>query len=277
MSQNDQKKIRFNHLNESLQKTLKIALINLMPQKEVTEEQFFRLLSKSQQPLEIQLIKMESYQSTTTDKEHLETYYQTLAEVREQFFDGLIITGAPIETIPFEEVSYWQELVEILRWSQQHCRSTIHICWGAQAGLYQAFGVEKVLFKEKLSGVFPQKITEGHPLMESFSSSFFYPQSRHTGVNQSQLAQTDLQVVAQSSALGPTILASKDLRAVYILGHLEYDTDTLKKEYLRDKKRHLDPLIPENYFRNNNPNEDIENTWSEHAVLFYQNWLTFLS
>lgn len=273
MSEISQKTIAFNRSNQENIKPFKIALINLMPQKEVTEEQFFRLLSRSGQPLEVSLIKMATYQSTTTTKEHLDAHYRTLTEIRDEFFDGLIITGAPIETIPFEEVSYWNELVEIMAWSQKNCRSTLHICWGAQAGLYWGHGVEKVLFKEKLSGVFSQTIVASHPLVQKFPASFSYPQSRHTGVNQQQLSATHLEVVAESSDLGPTILASEDLRSIYILGHLEYDTETLKREYLRDRERNLNPEIPENYFVNNNPNSEVLNTWEAHSLLFYENWL----
>lgn len=265
--------IPFNCSNEPNIRPLKIGLINLMPQKEVTEEQFFNLLSKSEQSLEVYLIKMATYESTTTTKEHLDTYYQTLDEIKNQFFDGLIITGAPIETIPFEEVSYWNELVEIMDWSQKNCQSTLHICWGAQAGLYHLHGVNKVLFKEKLSGVFEQEINLNHQLVQGFNTPFTYPQSRHTGIDSQQLSKTNLTVVAASQELGPTILASENLKTIYILGHLEYDTDTLKREYLRDQLRGLAPKIPENYFLNNNPNERILNTWGTHSLLFYKNWL----
>lgn len=255
---------------------LRIGLINLMPQKEVTEEQFFGLLSNSEQPVEVYLIKMATYESTTTTKEHLDAHYQTLQEIKDQFFDGLIITGAPIETIPFEEVSYWKELVEIIDWSQTNCQSTLHICWGAQAGLYHTHRVNKVLFKEKLSGVYEQEIAHNHALVQNFKSPFTCPQSRHTGIDYSQLSKTNLTIVASSQELGPTILASEKLKSIYILGHLEYDTDTLKREFLRDQSKDLSPSIPENYFLNNDPNQKVLNTWYNHSLLFYKNWLEAL-
>lgn len=273
MSGKSKKTMAFNLSSQQKIRPLKIALINLMPQKEVTEEQFFRLLSKSGESVEISLIKMATYQSTTTTKEHLDTYYRTLPEIRNDFFDGLIITGAPIETIPFEEVDYWDELVEVMVWSQTNCRSTLHICWGAQAGLYHSYGIEKVLYKEKLSGVFPQQIQASHPLVQNFEEEFSYPQSRHTGIEQKQLIQAGLDVVASSLDLGPTILASKNLNEIYILGHLEYDTETLKREFLRDQNRGLAPKIPQNYFKDNNPNKEILNTWDDNSLLFYKNWL----
>lgn len=255
--------------------SLKIGLINLMPQKEITEEQFFRLLSGSGQAVEVKLIKMATYQSTTTDKAHLEKYYHTLTEIEQEPFDGLIITGAPIETIPFEEVSYWNELVEVMHWSQSKAISTLNICWGAQAALYVYHGVEKIRYIEKLSGLYPQTTTN-NPLMVDFPQEFSYPQSRHTGIDLAKIEQGQFEILAQSQELGPTILTSDSNRNIYILGHLEYDTDTLKKEYERDCMRNLSPKLPENYFTENDRTQPIINRWEKYAHLFYQNWLNLL-
>lgn len=267
------KSILFNQAKSK--NSLKIGLINLMPQKEITEEQFFRLLSSSGQAVEVKLIKMATYQSTTTDKAHLEKYYHTLAEIEQESFDGLIITGAPIETIPFEEVSYWDELVDVMHWSQSKAIATLNICWGAQAALYVYHGIEKVRYSEKLSGLYPQTTTN-NPLMVDFPQEFSYPQSRHTGINLAKMKQDKFEILAQSQELGPTILTSDSNRNIYILGHLEYDTNTLKKEYERDCVRDLSPKLPENYFTENDLKKPIINCWEEYAHLFYQNWLNLL-
>lgn len=248
-----------------------------MPQKETTEEQFFRLLSHSDQAVEVKLIKMATYQSTTTDHAHLEKYYSTLEEIEKEDFDGLIITGAPIETIPFEAVSYWEELIEVMHWSQKKGISTLNICWGAQAALYVYYGIEKIQYEEKLSGVFSQDVRQDNPLMQGFPEVFSYPQSRHTGIDLVKFQQSPLEIIAESHALGPTIFSSDENQNIYILGHLEYDTNTLKKEYERDCKRNLSPRLPQNYFENDNINYSITNQWESHARLFYRNWLGLLS
>lgn len=268
------KSILFNQQESA--RSLKIGLINLMPQKEVTEEQFFRLLSSSGHPVEVKLIKMATYQSTTTDKVHLEKYYHTLSEIKDESFDGLIITGAPIETIPFEEVSYWEELTDVMRWSQATDTSTLNICWGAQAALYVHHGIEKILYQEKLSGLFLQSAKVTHPLMTDFPATFSYPQSRHTGIDLTKINSKDFEVIAQSPILGPTILTSNSNQNIYVLGHLEYDTNTLKREYERDVARKLAPKLPENYFEKDDVNQPIVNNWEPYAQLFYQNWLTSL-
>lgn len=272
-----EKVIQINPSSHPSTQPLKIGIVNLMPQKEVTEEQLFGLLEKSQQSIAVYLIKMGSYESTTTKKEHLETHYYTIQDLKDQSFDGFIITGAPIETIPFEEVDYWSELTEIIEWSQTQSHSTLYICWGAMAGLYYSYGIDKYLLKEKLSGVFKQEVNQAHPLVQGFPTTFCYPQSRYTQVNQEQLAQCPLTAVASSQELGPTILASENLRAIYILGHLEYAKETLKNEYIRDLLKGLNPNMPENYFKNNDPNGNVIPSWHAESVLFYQNWLTQLA
>lgn len=269
-----EKSILFNQQEST--RSLKIGLINLMPQKEITEEQFFRLLSSSGHPVEVKLIKMATYQSTTTDQVHLEKYYHTLSEIKDESFDGLIITGAPIETIPFEEVSYWDELVDVMHWSQSKEISTLNICWGAQAALYVYHGIEKVLYSEKLSGIFEQSAKVTHPFMTDFPTTFSYPQSRHTGIDLTQITSKDFEVIAQSSMLGPTILTNNNNQNIYVLGHLEYDTNTLKREYERDLARKLAPKLPKNYFEKDDVNQPIVNNWESYAQLFYKNWLTSL-
>lgn len=262
--------------DQEAKQPLKIGLINLMPQKEITEEQFFRLLSNSEEAIEVKLIKMATYQSTTTDQAHLEKYYHTLDEIKAETFDGLIITGAPIETIPFEEVSYWEELKQVMLWSQAKDVSTLNICWGAQAALYVYYGIEKIPYNDKLSGLFLQQAQTSNPLMDNFPKEFSYPQSRHTGIDLKKIKQDNFEIIAQSQDLGPTILTSDKNRNIYILGHLEYDTDTLKKEYERDLARNLSPQLPKNYFENDDINQPAINNWEKYAGLFYKNWLNLL-
>lgn len=263
--------------NQEATQPLKIGLINLMPQKEITEDQFFRLLSNSQEMIEVKLIKMTTYKSTTTDPAHLEKNYHTFSEIEAEHFDGLIITGAPIETIPFEEVSYWEELKQVMLWSQSKGVSTLNICWGAQAALYVYYGIEKIQYKDKLFGLFLQQAQTSNPLMANFPKEFSYPQSRHTGLDLKKIKQGSFEIIAKSQDLGPTILTSDKNRNIYILGHLEYDTDTLKKEYDRDLARNLSPELPKNYFAKDDINQPIINNWEKYAHLFYKNWIKSLS
>lgn len=256
---------------------IKILILNLMPQKIVTETQLLRLLANTPLQLEIEFLHMSSHQSKTTHVEHLEQFYKTFAEVKNDYFDGLIVTGAPVENLPFEEVDYWQELEEVFEWSKSHVYSTLHICWGAQAGLYARYGVPKHSMDRKLSGVYCQTVTKtDSPLMRGFDDEFRSPHSRYTEVKAEEVAHLDkLQILAQGKDVGLSILASQDLREVYSFGHLEYDRDTLAKEYERDCLAGKNPHVPENYFRNDDPSSRPALSWNLPAAQFFTNWINY--
>jgi len=227
--------------------------------------------------LDIDFLYMESHQSKTTRSEHMETFYKTFSEVKDDYFDGLIITGAPVEHLPFEEVDYWQEFTQVIDWSKTHVFSTLHICWGAQAGLYYRYAVKKHQIDQKISGIFPQDVLKGnHLLLRGFDDLFVSPHSRHTEVlKEDILNQTNLEILAEGKEVGVSILASRDLREVYSFGHLEYDRDTLAKEYFRDLDAGLEPHIPENYFKNDDIHQVPCMLWSSSAALFFNNWVNY--
>lgn len=256
---------------------LKILILNLMPQKMVTETQLLRHLANTPLQLDIDFLYMESHQSKTTRSEHMETFYKTFSEVQDQYFDGLIITGAPVEHLPFEEVDYWEEFTQVIDWSKTHVFSTLHICWGAQAGLYYRYGVDKHQMAQKLSGIYPQDVLkEGHLLLRGFDDLYVSPHSRHTEILKEDIVnKTNLEILASGKEVGISILASRDLREVYSFGHLEYDRDTLAKEYFRDLAAGLDPHIPENYFKNDDIHELPCMRWSSSAALFFSNWVNY--
>ena len=256
---------------------LKILILNLMPQKMVTETQLLRHLANTPLQLDIDFLYMESHQSKTTRSEHMETFYKTFSEVQNQYFDGLIITGAPVEHLPFEEVDYWEEFTQVIDWSKTHVFSTLHICWGAQAGLYYRYGVDKHQMAQKLSGIYPQDVLkEGHLLLRGFDDLYVSPHSRHTEILKEDIVnKTNLEILASGKEVGISILASRDLREVYSFGHLEYDRDTLAKEYFRDLAAGLDPHIPENYFKNDDIHELPCMRWSSSAALFFSNWVNY--
>ena len=256
---------------------LKILILNLMPQKMVTETQLLRHLANTPLQLDIDFLYMESHQSKTTRSEHMETFYKTFSEVQDQYFDGLIITGAPVEHHPFEEVDYWEEFTQVIDWSKTHVFSTLHICWGAQAGLYYRYGVDKHQMAQKLSGIYPQDVLkEGHLLLRGFDDLYVSPHSRHTEILKEDIVnKTNLEILASGKEVGISILASRDLREVYSFGHLEYDRDTLAKEYFRDLNAGLDPHIPENYFKNDDIHELPCMRWSSSAALFFSNWVNY--
>ena len=256
---------------------LKILILNLMPQKMVTEAQLLRHLANTPLQLDIDFLYMESHQSKTTRSEHMETFYKTFSEIKGDYFDGLIITGAPVEHLPFEEVDYWEEFTQVIDWSKTHVFSTLHICWGAQAGLYYRYGVDKHQMVQKLSGIYPQDVLkEGHLLLRGFDDLYVSPHSRHTEVlKEDILNKTNLEILASGKEVGISILASRDLREVYSFGHLEYDRDTLAKEYFRDLDAGLDPYIPENYFKNDDIHELPCMRWSSSAALFFSNWVNY--
>ena len=256
---------------------LKILILNLMPQKIVTETQLLRHLANTPLQLDIDFLYMESHQSKTTRSEHMETFYKTFSEVQDQYFDGLIITGAPVEHLPFEEVDYWEEFTQVIDWSKTHVFSTLHICWGAQAGLYYRYAVKKHQIDQKISGIFPQDVLKGnHLLLRGFDDLFVSPHSRHTEVlKEDILNQTNLEILAEGKEVGVSILASRDLREVYSFGHLEYDRDTLAKEYFRDLDAGLEPHLPENYFKNVDIHQVPCMLWSSSAALFFNNWVNY--
>ena len=248
-----------------------------MPQKIVTETQLLRLLANTPLQLEVEFLCMASHESKNTHSDHLEQFYKTFEQVKDGFFDGLIVTGAPVENLPFEEVDYWQELTQVFEWSKTHVYSTLHICWGAQAGLYARYGVPKHAMAQKLSGVYSQEVS--HPtcsLMRGFDDEFRSPHSRYTEVKEEDISHLkNLLVLSKGEDVGLSILASKDLREVYSFGHLEYDRDTLAKEYQRDCLAGKKPNVPEHYFKDNDPTSRPSLSWNLPAAQFFTNWVNY--
>jgi homoserine O-succinyltransferase len=256
---------------------LRIAILNLMPTKINTETQLLRLLGNSPLQVEIVLLHMESHESRNTPMEHLLEHYVTFADVRGQKFDGLIITGAPVETLPFEEVDYWPELVEVMDWARTHVTSTLYICWGAQAGLYHYYGIPKLSLPAKLFGVFPHHLDVRYErLARGFDDVFFAPHSRHTEVRREDiLAVPELVLLSESEEAGVYIALSADRRHIFVTGHSEYDPLTLREEYQRDLARQLPIAIPRNYFPDDDPSREPLVRWRGHANLLYSNWLNY--
>ncbi len=256
---------------------LKILLLNLMPKKIETETQLSRLLGNTPLQVEMTLIRTASHQSKNTSAEHLLAFYKTFADVREENFDGMIITGAPVEQIPFEEVEYWQELCEIMEWSLTHVHSTLHICWGAQAGLYYHYGIQKKPLPEKLFGVFPHyAVYKQSMLLRGFDDVFMVPHSRHTTVAEADiLADSRLKLLAKSDKAGVYAVSARNGKHFFITGHPEYDAATLRQEYLRDLAAGKPIHIPENYFPDDNPEKAPVVTWRGHSNLIYSNWLNY--
>lgn len=256
---------------------IKILILNLMPQKIVTETQLLRLLANTPLQLEVEFLYMASHESKNTHSDHLEQFYKTFEQVKDSYFDGLIVTGAPVENLPFEAVDYWSELVSVLEWSNNHVFSTLHICWGAQAGLYARYGVQKHNMNRKLSGIYRQDVVKNtNPLMRGFDDVFQSPHSRYTEVKAADISHlNDLEILSCGEEVGLSILASKNLREVYSFGHLEYDRDTLAKEYQRDCLAGKNPHIPENYFRNDDPSTRPALSWNLPAAQFFTNWINY--
>ena len=256
---------------------LKILILNLMPTKVDTETQLSRLLGNTPLQVEIELIHTETHKSRNTSEEHLLAFYKTFAEVRDRYFDGMIITGAPVEKMEFEEVDYWDELVEIMEWSKSHVQSTFHICWGAQAGLYYHFGVKKYMLPEKLSGVYRHTVDyKKSILFRGFDDVFYVPHSRYTTVKREEIEATDgLRVLASSDKAGVYAVSTKNGRQIFVTGHSEYDAETLNKEYTRDKKAGINPKIPEHYFPNDDDTQPPVISWRAHATLLFTNWLNY--
>lgn len=253
---------------------LEIAILNLMPTKEVTETQLMRLLSNSPLQVNLTLISTESYVGKNTPHEHLEKFYKSFSEIKNRKFDGMIITGAPVEEIDFKEVKYWDELESIFEFARTKVTSTLFICWGAQAALHYYYGIEKHVLPKKLFGVYKHKKLEPFErLLKGTDDRFFMPHSRHTTVYEEDiLACKDLVLIASSKEAGAGIIRSKDDKFIFITGHAEYDRDTLEKEYLRDREKGLDIEVPENYYVNGKDGE-IKMCWTSTANLIYMNWL----
>ena len=256
---------------------LKILLLNLMPKKIETETQLSRLLGNSPLQVDLELIHTKSHKSKNTSAEHLFTFYKTFQDVKNRTFDGMIITGAPVEQLGFEEVEYWDELCEIMEWSKTHVHSTFHICWGAQAGLYYHFGVKKYALPKKLFGVFPTKADYKRSiLLRGFDDTFMVPQSRHTTVKTEDIkAVPELRILASSEETGVYAAMTEKGRQIFITGHSEYDAGTLADEYFRDKSEGKPIDIPKNYFPDDNPENPPLVTWRAHAILLYSNWLNY--
>ena len=256
---------------------LKILLLNLMPKKIETETQLSRLLGNSPLQVSLELIHTKSHQSKNTSAEHLFTFYKTFDDVKDQTFDGMIITGAPVEKMPFHEVEYWEELCEIMEWTKTHVHSTFHICWGAQAGLYYHYGIDKMPLDKKLFGVFPHKVDyKKSILFRGFDDVFMVPQSRHTTISTADVkAVKELKILASSEECGIYAVASKNGKQIFITGHSEYDADTLKNEYLRDLSQGLPIEIPKNYFPDDDASKTPVVSWRSHANLLYSNWLNY--
>ncbi len=256
---------------------LQILILNLMPTKIETETQLLRLLGNSPLQIDIDLLQTVTHVSKNTSKEHLLEFYQTFDDVRKNKYDGMIITGAPVENLDFTQVDYWDELCEIMDWSVSNVYSTLHICWGAQAGLYHHHHIPKYPLPQKLSGIFRHRpIDPNHPLTRGFDEMFYIPHSRYTEVHQDDIDKREtLQILALSETAGAAIVATKDARQVFITGHCEYDRYTLANEYKRDVARGIHPALPQNYFPGNDPDAVPPMVWRGHANLLFSNWLNY--
>jgi homoserine O-succinyltransferase len=248
-----------------------------MPTKIDTETQILRLISNSPLQVDVTFLHPKTHISKNTSAEHLGKFYNTFDDIKNDKFDGLIITGAPVEHLEFEEVSYWSELVEIMEWSLHNVYSTFHICWGAQAGLFYHYGIKKYPLKEKMFGVFPHKVCKKNTkLLRGFDDEFDVPHSRHTEFIKEEVERiSDLTILAESTESGIYIIKAKGGRQIFVTGHSEYDSLTLKAEYQRDVDKGLDIKVPKNYFQNDDPNKEPRVTWKGHANLLFSNWLNY--
>ncbi len=256
---------------------LKILILNLMPTKVDTETQLSRLLGNTPLQVEIELIHTRTHVSKNVSEEHLLAFYKEFPDVKDKYYDGMIITGAPVEKMEFEEVEYWDELCEIMEWSKTHVHSTFHICWGAQAGLYYHFGVNKVQMEEKLSGVYAHTVDYKRSILfRGFDDVFYVPHSRYTTVRREDIeAVPELKILSTSEKAGVYAVATKNGKQIFITGHSEYDAGTLNKEYVRDKNAGINPNVPENYFPGDDDTKPPLLTWRAHATLLFTNWLNY--
>ncbi|MBI4927000.1 MAG: homoserine O-succinyltransferase [Anaerolineae bacterium] len=256
---------------------LRIALLNLMPTKIATETQILRLLGNSPLQVEVRLMRTQSHQSKNTPEEHLTAFYHTFDELQNEKFDGLIITGAPVENLPFEQVDYWEELTRIIDWSQHNVYSTLFICWGAQAGLYHLYGIPKHPLPRKMFGVFEHTATRRNvPLLRGFDDIFYAPHSRHTEIRREDILKApEVEILSESALAGVYIVSSRDGREIFVTGHSEYDPLTLKSEYDRDVRQGLPIHIPANYYPADDPTLHPVVRWRGHSNLLFVNWLNY--
>ena len=256
---------------------LRIVMLNLMPQKIVTETQIARLIGNTPLQVELELLQTATHKSKHTSAEHMLAFYKVFDDIKDQNFDGMIITGAPVEQMPFEEVEYWDELCEIMEWSKTHVTSTLHICWGAQAGLYYHYGIQKYGLDEKLFGVFEHTLDHKRSILfRGFDDTFLVPHSRHTTVRREDVESVEgLKILSSSKEAGVFVVSTDRGRQIFVTGHSEYDADTLKREYLRDKAAGLPIAVPKNYFPNDDDTKEPVVRWRSCANLFYSNWLNY--
>ena len=256
---------------------LEILILNLMPTKIETEIQLTRLLGNTPLQVRLELLQTKTHKATNTSQEHMIAFYKVFDDIKDNYYDGMIITGAPVELMEFEEVEYWEELCRIMEWSKHHVHSTFHICWGAQAGLYYHYGIPKYKLEKKLSGVFKHHLDYKHGMLfRGFDDEFYVPHSRNTEVRRGDVeACNDLEIIASSEEAGLFAIKSHNDRQIFIMGHSEYDAGTLKDEYERDKAQGINPEIPKNYFKNDDDTEEPVVRWRSCANLLYSNWLNY--
>lgn len=256
---------------------INIVIVNLMPLKEDTELQILRSLSNTPLQVDVSFLTPASHSSTHTSKSHLNKFYQTFAEIKKQYFDGLIITGAPVELMEYEEVDYWPEICEIMEWSKTHVTSTLHLCWGAQAGLYYHYGIPKHILDEKMFGVFRHKVMNRKiPLVRGFDDYFYAPHSRHTEIRKEDILEhEELTILAESEEAGVFLLMNQDGSQIFVMGHPEYDRMTLDSEYKRDKAKGLPISLPVNYYPNDDDTQRPLLQWRSHGNIMYANWLNY--
>ena len=256
---------------------MRVLILNLMPLKISTETDFVRLLSNNPLQVEVEFLRLDSHTSKNTPEEHLELFYKGFGDIKENFYDGMIITGAPVEMMKFEDVNYWEEVTMIFDWARKHVTSSLYICWASQAALYHFYGVEKVPLDEKLFGVFKHTATEKtHPLFRGFDDEFFIPHSRHTTILKADLeGKEEVSILSESTGAGIAIASSRGGREFYLTGHSEYAPLTLHEEYVRDVEKGLPIEVPLNYYTDNNPANPPLVRWTSHANLLFNNWLNY--
>jgi homoserine O-succinyltransferase len=256
---------------------LEIVIVNLMPTKEETETQLIRMLANTPLQVKLHLVNMSTHNSKNTKQEHLTSFYETFDDIKHKKFDGMIITGAPVETLPYEDVDYWEELVEIMEYSKSNVFSTIHLCWGAQAALYYHYDVQRKMLNKKLFGVFLHDVKDHKSrLMRGFDDKFYAPHSRHTQIEREEFDKVPtIEILAESEEAGVHISALKNRRQIFVQGHGEYEKYTLKNEYDRDIKNGMDTQIPDNYYIDDDPEKDVDMKWRGHAHMFFSNWLNY--
>ncbi len=258
-------------------RALEIVILNLMPIKQDTELQLLRAMSNTPLQIDVTFLQMASHVSKNTSASHLKKFYVTFDEIKNKKYDGMIITGAPVEKLDFEQVNYWDELTEIMEWTKTHVTSTLHICWGAQAGLYYHFDIQKKIFDTKLSGVYAHKVmNRKEPLVRGFDDIFYAPHSRYTEASREDiLANPHLKVLADSDEAGIYIVMAEEGKQIFVMGHPEYDRYTLDQEYKRDLEKDIDPAIPVNYYPEDDSNRKPRLSWRSHANNLYTNWLNY--